>query len=103
MRPMPEVDENGVPCCAAEECPAYDGKRCELTGFRPGPICEPAVIRLAQDYRRALNVCAAANRLVAAATCTDVTMRSDSEVNARIRELATHIKRLSGESEPPRG
>lgn len=93
MSPVPEVDENGVPRCATE-CPAYDGKRCELTGFRPGSICEPAVLQLVHDHRRALSVCAAASRLVSAANCQDVTRRSDSEVNSRIRELATHLRRL---------
>ena len=32
----------GVPLCD-ESCVHHDGKRCRLTGFRPGPICEPVV------------------------------------------------------------
>lgn len=32
----------GIPCCS-ESCASFDGKRCELLGFRPGRICEPAV------------------------------------------------------------
>lgn len=43
----PTLDKNGVPCCAREECPSYDGKRCSATGFRPDGICEPAVIEMA--------------------------------------------------------
>lgn len=48
-KPQPEVDSvNGVPFCS-ESCPLHDGKRCEATGFRPGRICEPAVIRLVEE------------------------------------------------------
>jgi hypothetical protein len=34
--------DNAVPCCV-ERCPHHDGKRCRLTGFQPGAICEPVV------------------------------------------------------------
>jgi hypothetical protein len=40
-------NEDGVPCCTREQCPAYDGKRCELTGFRPDGLCEPVVSAMA--------------------------------------------------------
>ncbi len=39
----PEWAVSGLPWCSREECPAYDGKRCRLTGSRPSNICEPAV------------------------------------------------------------
>ena len=42
----PNVDHNGVPHCTYDECPSYDGKRCEETGMRAGGICEPAVIEM---------------------------------------------------------
>ncbi len=41
--PKPKVDSYGVPWCTQENCPHHDGKRCELLGFRPGGVCEPAV------------------------------------------------------------
>ena len=31
------------PTCAYEKCKSYDGKRCRLTGFRPGGTCEPTM------------------------------------------------------------
>lgn len=41
----PEWSPHGVPMCQ-ETCRLYDGKRCELTGFRPSAICEPSVIAM---------------------------------------------------------
>lgn len=38
---QPEM-EKGIPICS-ERCPSYDGKRCDITGFRPSRVCEPAV------------------------------------------------------------
>ena len=32
----------GVPFCS-EDCPRFDGKRCDAMGFRPDGICEPSV------------------------------------------------------------
>jgi hypothetical protein len=31
-----------VPNCSGA-CPHHDGKRCRVTGFKPGNICEPVV------------------------------------------------------------
>jgi hypothetical protein len=31
---------DGVPYCTDEQCPKYDGKRCELLGHRPCRVCE---------------------------------------------------------------
>lgn len=45
-RIRPNVDKSGVPKCA-EECPSHDGKRCEILGYRPDAICEPAVREMA--------------------------------------------------------
>jgi len=45
ITPAPEI-VNRIPVCSAEGCPAYDGKRCSLTGFRPDRICEPSVITM---------------------------------------------------------
>ena len=45
----PTFDKLGVPHCAYNACPSYDGKRCELLGARPDGICEPAVIDMASD------------------------------------------------------
>ena len=36
---------DGLPCCS-ESCPSHDGKRCELMGFRPSRLCEPAVAEI---------------------------------------------------------
>ena len=52
-RPEPSVDaDTGVPFCT-EECRQHDGKRCRLLGFRPGNICEPAVVDLVAKLRAA--------------------------------------------------
>lgn len=63
----------GVPMCALEECPQYDGKRCRVLGMRPDAICEPAVIDMAATIERYARAIAAADQLaeavVAVATC----------------------------------
>jgi hypothetical protein len=42
--PEAEPDTSGeYPTCATDACKSYDGKRCRLTGFRPGGTCEPAI------------------------------------------------------------
>lgn len=43
----PRVDAAGIPWCD-DSCPQHDGKRCRLTGFRPGSFCEPAVAEMAE-------------------------------------------------------
>jgi hypothetical protein len=43
---------NGVPFCDEDSCKHYAGKRCRLLGFRPGTICEPAVIEMAKLLNR---------------------------------------------------
>lgn len=43
---QPSVDKSGIPFCTEDECCQYDGKRCRVSGFRPGYICEPAVLVL---------------------------------------------------------
>jgi hypothetical protein len=53
MSGRPEFDERGVPRCTRDKCPAFDGKRCDLMGYRPGPLCEPAVAVMAEDLRHA--------------------------------------------------
>lgn len=42
VEPQPNIID-GVPFCSDEDCPLYDGKRCEALGASPGNICEPAV------------------------------------------------------------
>jgi hypothetical protein len=42
----PEWD-HGVPLCS-ERCVHHDGKRCSLIGFRPGEVCQPAVMAMAE-------------------------------------------------------
>lgn len=50
LKPCPIPDPNtGLPLCANEQCPAFDGKRCRILGFRPDRFCEPALI----EQRRA--------------------------------------------------
>lgn len=44
----PNVDNDGIPRCAYEECQSYDGKRCGLMGFKPDAICEPAIFKIVQ-------------------------------------------------------
>lgn len=46
--------ENGVPWCT-ESCQCHDGKRCELLGHQPGPVCEPAVVELGRKAARLEN------------------------------------------------
>lgn len=48
----PRLDAQGTPFCSEDQCPLYDGKRCEAMGFRPARICEPAVraiVQIVQD------------------------------------------------------
>lgn len=35
--------DGDVPACSTDDCPMFDGKRCEELGTRPDRICEPAV------------------------------------------------------------
>jgi len=42
-------DVGGVPHCSLEKCPSYDGKRCRLTGFRAGIVCEPAILDMRNE------------------------------------------------------
>jgi hypothetical protein len=46
--PKPTADGG----CSYDECPEYDGKRCRLTGFRPGG-CEPTWKTMAAALRTA--------------------------------------------------
>lgn len=46
----PKATDDGVPLCTAT-CKYFDGKRCEVLGFRPGAICEPGVVRLATNVK----------------------------------------------------
>lgn len=48
--PEPDISNNGVPRCD-EHCRHYDGKRCELMGFRPDAICEPEVEEMAAELK----------------------------------------------------
>lgn len=48
-RRSPSWTGDGVPRCAYDDCPKYDGKRCEELGFRPGAVCEPAVLEMAEE------------------------------------------------------
>ena len=44
--PLPAPDfASGLPVCS-DECPHHDGKRCELTGFRPDTHCEPVLFEM---------------------------------------------------------
>ena len=42
--------EDHIPFCSHEECSSYDGKRCELMGFRPSTVCEPEVRDIVIKY-----------------------------------------------------
>jgi len=42
-----EWTKYGVPICTDERCDHFDGKRCLLIGLRPGNICEPLVVEMA--------------------------------------------------------
>lgn len=52
VRPVWEAS-TGVPRCAMDDCPSYDGKRCKVLGCRPASICEPAVIAMADAIKDA--------------------------------------------------
>ena len=53
VKPQPDIID-GVPRCSLEDCPLYDGKRCEAIGARPGDICEPVVGSMSVDIDTAL-------------------------------------------------
>lgn len=42
MTKLPTIID-GVPYCSENTCPAFDGKRCEILGRKPGNVCQPAV------------------------------------------------------------
>lgn len=42
MTKLPTIID-GVPYCSENTCPAFDGKRCEILGHKPGNVCQPAV------------------------------------------------------------
>jgi hypothetical protein len=44
----PDWTVGGLPCCD-ERCARFDGKRCEVSGFRPHYFCEPAVLAMAAE------------------------------------------------------
>ena len=44
MEPQPNMN-GALPTCAETDCVCYDGKRCELMGFRPYEHCVPALMR----------------------------------------------------------
>ena len=44
--PQPRFGSNGVPLCSESACRAFDGTRCELLGWRPSNVCEPAVVEI---------------------------------------------------------
>jgi len=47
--PEPLWDElHTVPRCAESDCRHFDGKRCQLIGFQPDGICEPAVAQMSE-------------------------------------------------------
>jgi hypothetical protein len=66
--PSPNWDQ-GVPYCSEEKCSSYDGKRCFLTGDRPGHICEPAVSAMARLFKIA---CKQLNREQQASTGSSI-------------------------------
>lgn len=43
----PDWSQSGLPRCAYDECPSYDGKRCRLLGSRPSHVCEPVADAMA--------------------------------------------------------
>lgn len=51
--PQPNIIDD-IPYCSSDDCPLYDGKRCEAMGARPGHICEPAVGSMAVDLSTTL-------------------------------------------------
>lgn len=46
-----QTTDKGVPL-HSDLCPAYDGKRCQLMGFKPGTICQPAIEQIIQERDR---------------------------------------------------
>ena len=54
--PVFEPQRPGLPICSYDACPAYDGKRCDLTGFRPYTYCEPALLDMSCALRELTEV-----------------------------------------------
>jgi hypothetical protein len=48
---QPKLSPEGVPFCVLS-CPSHDGKRCDLLGFAPGGVCEPAVKEMAKTIKK---------------------------------------------------
>ena len=47
---LPRWDDS-VPRCSEDDCPMFDGKRCEELGHRPSSLCEPAVSEIVATAR----------------------------------------------------
>lgn len=48
----PRIEANGVPFCSRSDCPSYDGKHCEQTGFMPDVLCGPEVAAMTTEIER---------------------------------------------------
>jgi hypothetical protein len=54
---LPRWDDN-IPKCSEDDCPMFDGKRCDELGHRPSLICEPAVREIVTSARNVVGVLA---------------------------------------------
>jgi len=88
--PEPQWEKN-VPLCTDDECGRYDGKRCRLSGQRPGQICEPAVKALARSRAELLE---AARKVL-----QDIQEgRKGCNLSLRAEELEAAIANAEGEA-----
>lgn len=84
---QPRVDDKtGVPFCAENDCQMYDGKRCKAMGFRPGNICEPAVIELVAELVERREIQDRARGLA-----TRFTLPHNTDAQLWVRNAARHI------------
>lgn len=86
----PARDDNQLPVCSFESCPAYDGKRCGLMGFRPSHFCEPALIDERHESRR-LAFEEAAKHLEADVSGDHFRGECDQHAELKVRRLAREL------------
>ena len=77
----PHRDANGLPTCSQDDCPAYDGKRCRLLGFRPDRFCEPALLAERQADSALRSAAGLAAGALAGAEFCKTDIRTDSAGN----------------------
>lgn len=52
MSDEPDIRPDKDWLCTEDKCPSFDGKRCEVIGFRPDRFCEPKIDQVKKELKR---------------------------------------------------